>query len=67
MSVGVDRIIDGLSGLPGMVSRRAPAVQGGCNGTFVCKYLGNDFGGMFPSLGGGSCGGGDFLIIHSEA
>lgn len=67
MGVGIDRIVDGLSGLPGILSSRAPAVLGGCSGIFVFKGLGNDLGGMIPSLGGGSGGAGGFLIIHGEA
>lgn len=68
--VGVDRTtVEGLSGLPGIVSSRAPAVLGGgdCNCVFVFNDLGNDLGGMNPSLGGGSGGAGGFLIIQAEA
>lgn len=69
--VGVDcTIVKGLSGLPGIVSRRAPAVLGGggdCNCMFVFNDLGNDLGGMNPSLSGGSGGAGGFLIIQAEA
>lgn len=68
VGVSIDRVVGGLSGLPGMVSRRAPAVLGGgCNCIFVCNDLGNDLGGMNPSLGGGSGGAGGFLIIQAEA
>lgn len=67
VGVGTDRVVVGLSGLPGIVSSRAPAVLGGCNEILVFKSLGNDFGGIYPSLGGGSGGAGGFLIIHIEA
>lgn len=67
VGVGMDRIVDGLSGLPGILSRRAPPALGGFRAVFVFKILGNDLCRMIPSLGGGSGRAGDFLMIHGEA
>lgn len=70
--VDAERLVRGLRGLAGMLSRRAPAVLGGGGSDWIFVAVsaggrrgGKDRGGKSPSLGGG--GGGGLYLYTSEA